>query len=79
MGGEHPVHTGTHPVHTHAPIHTHTHEHTHTQQRAETGEGAAAVPITVRQLEALVRLSESLAKLELCASVQVGASVRLYL
>ena len=27
-------------------------------------EGSAAVPITVRQLEALVRLSESLAKLE---------------
>ena len=40
------------------------------EQRSETGEGAAAVPITVRQLEALVRLSESLAKVELSPSVQ---------
>lgn len=34
------------------------------QQANETGE-AAAIPITVRQLEAIVRLSESLAKMKL--------------
>ncbi|KAI5320701.1 hypothetical protein L3X38_040409 [Prunus dulcis] len=35
------------------------------QQANETGE-AAAIPITVRQLEAIVRLSEALAKMKLC-------------
>ncbi|XP_058180737.1 DNA replication licensing factor MCM5 isoform X2 [Rhododendron vialii] len=35
------------------------------RQANETGE-AAAIPITVRQLEAIVRLSEALAKIELC-------------
>ena len=34
------------------------------QQANETGE-AAAIPITVRQLEAMVRLSEALAKMKL--------------
>jgi len=34
------------------------------QQANETGE-AAAIPITVRQLEAIVRLSEALAKMKL--------------
>lgn len=35
------------------------------------GEKAQAVPITVRQLEALVRISESLAKLELSPQIQI--------
>lgn len=34
------------------------------QQSNDTGE-AAAIPITVRQLEAIVRLSEALAKMKL--------------
>jgi DNA replication licensing factor MCM5 len=34
------------------------------QQAHETGR-AAAIPITVRQLEAIIRLSESLAKMRL--------------
>uniref|UniRef100_A0A7S2V4P1 DNA helicase n=1 Tax=Fibrocapsa japonica TaxID=94617 RepID=A0A7S2V4P1_9STRA len=38
----------------------------------EGGEDSQAVPITVRQLEALVRISESLAKMRLSAEVAVG-------
>jgi len=32
----------------------------------------ASIPITVRQLEAIVRISESLAKMELCEDVHIG-------
>jgi len=42
------------------------------ERRDEHGESAQAVPITVRQLEALVRLSESLAKMQLKAEVEPG-------
>jgi len=51
------------------------------QRREEQGEAAQAVPITVRQLEALVRLSESLAKMELKAEVEprhVEEAIRLF-
>ncbi|CAN0474022.1 unnamed protein product, partial [Ectocarpus sp. 12 AP-2014] len=47
----------------------------------ELGEDAQAVPITVRQLEALVRLSESLAKMRLSAEVSsqdVQEALRLF-
>ncbi|OMO91007.1 Mini-chromosome maintenance, DNA-dependent ATPase [Corchorus olitorius] len=39
------------------------------QQANETGE-AAAIPITVTQLEAIIRLSEALAKMKLCSDYQ---------
>jgi len=39
------------------------------QRTAEIGEDTQAVPITVRQLEALVRISESLAKMRLASEV----------
>lgn len=50
-------------------------------QRAEVGEDTQAVPITVRQLEALVRISEALAKLELQSQVlprHVHEAIRLF-
>lgn len=41
----------------------------------------SSIPITVRQLEAIIRISESLAKLELCTKVQerhVDEAMRLF-
>jgi DNA replication licensing factor MCM5 len=51
------------------------------ERREEVGEDAQAVPITVRQLEALVRISESLAKMQLKAEVEpqhVEEAIRLF-
>lgn len=48
---------------------------------SEQGDDAQAVPITVRQLEALVRISESLAKMELKAEVEprhIDEAIRLF-
>jgi len=48
---------------------------------SEQGDEAQAVPITVRQLEALVRISESLAKMELKAEVEprhIDEAIRLF-
>jgi DNA replication licensing factor MCM5 len=50
-------------------------------RRDEQGEDAQAVPITVRQLEALVRISEGLAKMQLKADVEphhVEEAIRLF-
>jgi len=50
-------------------------------RRDEQGDDAQAVPITVRQLEALVRISESLAKMQLKADVgpeHVEEAIRLF-
>jgi len=41
------------------------------KEEKESGKGAA-IPITVRQLEAIIRISESLAKMELSEDVNVG-------
>jgi len=41
------------------------------KQEKETGKDSG-IPITVRQLEAIIRISESLAKMELCEDVNVG-------
>merc|ERR1719203_1155899 len=40
--------------------------------RAAMKQDKATIPITVRQLEAIIRMSESLAKMELCEEVDVG-------
>merc|ERR1712217_780983 len=40
--------------------------------RAAMKQDKATIPITVRQLEAIIRMSESLAKMELCEDVDVG-------
>ena len=47
----------------------------------DNGERAATVPITVRQLEAIVRISESLAKMELAmeaTSDHVKEAIRMF-
>jgi DNA replication licensing factor MCM5 len=41
------------------------------KQEKETGKDSG-IPITVRQLEAIIRISESLAKMELCEDVNIG-------
>ena len=51
------------------------------ERRDEMGEHTQAVPITVRQLEALVRIAESLAKMELKSEVEpvhVEEAIRLF-
>jgi len=51
------------------------------EKAAQQGGGATAIPITVRQLEALVRISESLAKMQLCEQVgteHVREALRLF-
>ena len=51
------------------------------EKAAQQGGGATAIPITVRQLEALVRISESLAKMQLCDQVgteHVREALRLF-
>merc|ERR1712151_1317699 len=40
--------------------------------RAAMKQEKATIPITVRQLEAIIRMSESLAKMELCEDVNIG-------
>merc|ERR1712151_632404 len=40
--------------------------------RAKMKQEKSSIPITVRQLEAIIRMSESLAKMELCEDVDVG-------
>jgi len=41
------------------------------KQEKEAGQDSG-IPITVRQLEAIIRISESLAKMELCEDVNIG-------
>merc|ERR1719222_876221 len=41
------------------------------KQEKETGKDSG-IPITVRQLEAIIRISESLAKMEMCDDVNIG-------
>lgn len=50
-------------------------------KRAASESGISAVPITVRQLEAIIRISESLAKMSLqttATEVHVEEAVRLF-
>jgi DNA replication licensing factor MCM5 len=44
-------------------------ENMYVQDRQMTAKDSSAIPITVRQLEAVIRLSESLAKMSICTTV----------